>query len=267
MATDGYGILFAGVRHFDVAWNTIIPENGRGILIDGWGRIPTENGTIRNNYVEIHERPNLEYGDKLEATALRIRNYESTFRNLLITQNTFYAWTAPGLVYAAQGTRVSHMNGNGQLNAANNRIIGNYFKAIVKTTNTYYIARAVSVSEVGAGTGLIIADNWMECNDCSLAFGDTDSWNGAARDIWMGGNVLRRTTEGATRTFTTILAGAYQTTVDDIAMPATYLDNGAQPKVVYGGGNVTNLRIEWQHYPPGGDGFPGFDSEWDLIGV
>src|SRR5262249_27914561 len=164
IVTDGYGIIFAGVRNFEVAYNTIVPVSGRGILLDGWGRIDTENGIIHDNYVEIFERPNLEYGDKLEATALRVRNYDSTFRNLLIIHNTFMAWTGPGGVYAAQGMRISAMNDHGQMNGANVQIVQNHFKAIVYTANPYYQARAVSVSVVHAGTGLKIAENIMESN-------------------------------------------------------------------------------------------------------
>jgi hypothetical protein len=254
LVTDGYGILFAGVRNFDVGFNTIIPVNGRGILFDGWGRIATENGTVHDNYVEIHERPNLEYGDKLEATALRIRNYSSTFRNLVFIHNVFFAWTGPGLVYAAQGMRISQMNDQGQLNGADNRIEENYFEALVLTADPYFMARAVSVSQVDAGTGLRIASNLMESNDGSLAIGDTDSWNGSAQDIWMGRNTLCRTTEGALRAFTSVVAGAYQTAVSDIAMPDTVVEDGAPAEVTYGGGPVTNLRILWQFGSRSGSG-------------
>jgi hypothetical protein len=246
VVTDGYGILLAGVRNFEVKRNTIAPANGRGILLDGWGRIATEDGIIEGNEVHAVEQPNLEYGASLEATALRIRNGSSTFRNLLIIHNNFAATTGTGAVFGALGMRISASNDHGQLNASNIQISHNHFKAIVTTANPSYKARAVSVSQVDPGTGLVIASNTMESNDAALTLGDNDSWNGSTSDVWMGYNTLRRTTEGASRTFASVIAGAYQTAVSDIYMPFTFLQNGATAIVVYGTGPVTNLRILWR---------------------
>jgi hypothetical protein len=61
----------------------------------------------------------------------------------------------------------------------------------------------------------------------------------------MGSNTLRRTTEGASRKFTSILAGAYETKVRTIDMPGTIVENGAPTQVIYGTGPVMNLRLTW----------------------
>ncbi len=245
IVTDGYGILFAGVRNFEVADNSITPINGRGILLDGWGRIATEDGVIHDNYVDALERPNLEYGDKLTATALRLRNYGSAFRDLLITNNTFHASTGPGGVSAAQGMRISAFNDHGQMNSSNVEVRQNHFTAIVTTSDPSFRARGVSISQVHPGTGLKITGNTFESNDTSLAFGDADSWNGSAEDIWMAHNTIYRSGDGAVRPFTSIMAGDYQTKVSNIFMPFTIAQNGATPTVSYGSGAVTNLYIFW----------------------
>jgi hypothetical protein len=245
LVTDGYGITFAGVRNFAIRDNVIDPVNGRGILLDGWGRIDTEDGVIENNYVTALERPNLEYGTSLNATALRLRNGTSRFADLHIQNNLFAASTGPGLVTGAQGARVSAFNDSGQMTASNVQIRWNIFKAIVNTTSTSYRARAFSVSRVDAGTGIQIGWNVFESNDTSLGFGDSDSWQAAARDLWMGGNVIRKSAEGAPRSFVSIIAGDYQTAVSDISLPMTVAQNGAPRQVVYGSGSVSDFHITW----------------------
>jgi parallel beta helix pectate lyase-like protein len=255
IVTDGYGILVAGARNFNIASNTVIPVQGRGILFDGWGGIVTENGTVTNNYVDAFEAPNLEYGDQLNVTALRIRNWGNTFRHLTFSHNTFMAHTGPGGVYDADGATISQWNDQGQETGANNVFTDNIFKGIVDTANSYYKAQGLVISEVGAGTGLQITGNVLESNDTSLQFGDADSWMQTDTDIAMGGNTLRLSTIGAARPFTSILAGNYQTTVTNIQMPNTYLENGAPAVIAYGGGPVSNLNVDWQTGPP-----PGGDS-------
>ncbi|HEV3205057.1 MAG TPA: hypothetical protein VGY77_11765 [Gemmataceae bacterium] len=255
IATDGYGILLAGVRNFEIGNNTIIPVKGRGILVDGWGRIPTENGRIHDNYVEVYEEANLEYGPSgLEATALRIRNWDHTHRNLVVEHNTFFAKTGPGGDHAAIGVRWSGGNDQGQETAANNILQNNLIKAIATSADPTFQATALSISVVGAGTGLQMNGNVLESNDTALAFGDSDSWRQADQDITLSGNSIRLSSIGPSRNFTSIYAGAYRTTVDNIRMPNTWLENGAPPTIVYGDGAVTKLQVDWsQGPPPGGD--------------
>jgi hypothetical protein len=251
IATDGYGILLAGVRNFDIGNNTIIPIKGRGILVDGWGRLPTENGRIHDNYVEVYEEANLEYAPSaLDATALRIRNWDHTHRNLVVEQNTFFATTGPGADFGAIGVRWSGANDQGQETDANNILRRNLIKAIVTTTDPTYRATALSVSVVGAGTGLRMNGNVLESNDTALAFGDSDSWQQADEDITLSGNSIRISTMGPARNFTSISAGTYRTTVADIRMPETWLENGAPATISYGGAPVTNFQVDWNQGPP-----------------
>jgi hypothetical protein len=250
IVTDGYGILIAGARNFEIAHNTIIPLQGRGILLDGWGPIVTENGRVHDNYVDAFEAPNLEYGDQLNVTALRIRNWGSTFRNLTFSQNTFMAHTGPGGVYDADGATISQWNDQGQSTGANNLFANNVFKAVADTADSYYKVQALVISEVGVGTGLQFIGNVLESNDTALEFGDADSWLQTDAEIILSGNSLRRSGDGPARAFTSISAGNYQTTVSDVRMPDTYLENGAPAAIVNAGGPVNDLWVDWRQGPP-----------------
>ena len=69
-------------------------------MLDGGGGQGSamQNGSIHDNYVESRERPNLEFGwNGIEATALRVRNYSVTEKNIDIKNNTFVAYTDVGL--------------------------------------------------------------------------------------------------------------------------------------------------------------------------
>jgi hypothetical protein len=264
IVTDGYGINMAGVQNLEVRYNTILPTSGRGILLDGWGRIPTQNGVIHDNYVDVFEAPNLEYGDRIEATGLRLRNWDATQRNLAIINNTFAAHTGPGGVWAAIGARISAWNDHGQETGANNLIENNVFRAIVTTTDPYYGGMAISLSNVGAGTGMYIVHNVLESNDIALNIGDSDSWQGRVDDVSMDGNIIRVSTAGPARTFCSIVAGGWETEVSNIRLSGTCLENDAPAVVVYAGSAVSDVSVTWQPGPAfdgdptGGIGFIGW---------
>jgi hypothetical protein len=245
IVTDGYGIILAGARSFDIGNNVIAPVKGRGILLDGWGRIPTEDGVIHDNDVHVYEEPNLEYGAVLEATALRVRNDDSTQRALVVRDNIFSAVTGPGGVYGAIAVRWTGQNDHGQEDGADNLLIGNTLKAIVETDDPRYHAIALAVSRVEAGTGTEFDNNLLISNDTALTFGDNDTWQDHDEDITLAGNTICRSEDGASRDFTSILAGAYRMTVADIRMPNTYLRNGAPARIDYGNGTVSDFNVEW----------------------
>jgi hypothetical protein len=246
IVTDGYGIILAGARSFDIGNNVINPVKGRGILVDGWGRIATEDGVIHDNEVHAYEEPNLEYGASgLEATALRIRNNDSTFRGLVVRDNLFAAMTGPGGVFGAIAVRWTGQNDHGQEDGADNVLVNNTLRAIIETDDPRYHGIALAVSRVGAGTGTVFDDNVLESNDTALTFGDNDTWQDRDEDITLAGNTICRSDDGASRAFTSILAGAYRMTVTDIRMPETYLANGAPARIDYGNGTVSNFAVEW----------------------
>lgn len=246
IVTDGYGIILAGARAFDIGGNVIDPVKGRGILVDGWGRIATEDGVIHDNEVHAYEEPNLEYGASgLEATALRVRNNDSTFRALVVRDNFFEAVTGPGGVFGAIAVRWTGQNDHGQEDGADNLLAHNTLRAIIQTDDPRYHGIALAVSRVGAGTGTEFDDNVLASNDTALTFGDNDTWQDRDEDITLAGNTICRSDDGASRAFTSILAGAYRMTVRDIRMPATYLANGAPARIDYGNGPVSDFRVDW----------------------
>ena len=50
MVADAYAISVVGVSNFQIVGNTIAPQSGGGICLDGF-RDLTTNGVIQNNYV------------------------------------------------------------------------------------------------------------------------------------------------------------------------------------------------------------------------
>jgi hypothetical protein len=253
IVTDGYGITIAGAWNFDIGANTITPTSGRGILLDGWGRIPTQDGTIHDNYVSVIERPNLEYS-KAEATALRLRNFSGTQRRLDIYKNVFMATAAPGYFQEAIGGRISEWNDQGQSTAADNLFQNNLFKAISTTSDPSYTALALSTSGIGAGTSMRFQGNILESNDTSLNFGDNDSWQGRNDDITFLGNTLKKSKDGASRPYSGIVAGSYDNEVSEIRLFDTRVLNGATAAITYEG-SVTpaSFQIAWQIIASGAD--------------
>jgi len=234
------------LQYFDVGFNAIVPVSGRGILLDGWGRIPTQQGVVHDNYVNVFERPNLEYGDQMEATAFRLRNWDSTQRDLVIDGNFFMAWTGPGGVHQALGARISQWNDKSQSTGADDLVAGNVFKAIVNTTDPYYTAQALTLSNIGAGTGLTIDGNLLTSNDGGLNLGDNDSWQGRVDDVTMADNTIRVSNDGPSRPFESIVVGSYETEVSSIRLPDTHADNGAPTTVVLAGGDVHCVNVGWE---------------------
>src|SRR5262249_9607006 len=144
VVTNGYGIYVAGEQNFEVAYNTVTPTNGRGIIMDGYSQIPVMNGDIHDNYVSVQETYNREYpGAGLEATAFRLRNFGYPQRDLHIWNNTFIATTGPGLANMAYGARVNYYNPTGAMDNSGIVLENNLIKGIVTTTDTAYDAAAL----------------------------------------------------------------------------------------------------------------------------
>jgi hypothetical protein len=241
IVTNGYGINLTGVHDFKVVGNKITPIKGRGIILDGWGKIPTANGDVAHNEVSVYEEPNLEYGASLEVTALRIRNWNggAYHRHIHIHDNVFTARTDAKGVHGAIGMRIRQ-----ERNKANsdpcNVIENNHFKAIVATGDPRYSACGVSISHVDAGTGFDVSRNVMESNDTSLAFGDNDSYKQPNEDLLMVQNTIRRSSEGAKRKHRAVVVGAWRTTANNIRLIATKFDGGASQDLEFeelGSGN------------------------------
>lgn len=67
-ATNGYGVGFYRMNDSKVYDNIIVPSNGRGIIFNAG-----ENNEAYGNLIVVHERPNAEYPDALNAAGIRVR--------------------------------------------------------------------------------------------------------------------------------------------------------------------------------------------------
>lgn len=248
--SDGYGILINGLSNFELGYNTIQPILGRGILFDGFNSYITKDGDIHDNIVEAYEKPNLEYGPEgLEATALRMRNYNGQHRNLVFRNNTFSARTDANGVNQAIAVRVTQDGRSGQMTGANDRFEGNTFRAIVEVTDPIKKAFAVSLAGVSRGTGLQFWSNIFESNYCTLNVGDNDT-QFANEDVLFASNTHRKSTLGVARSeYQTVIintpsngsGGFYEAL--DIKLINRLYDGGATSTIAYTGGGQKRVGV------------------------
>jgi fibronectin type 3 domain-containing protein len=240
LSTDGYGIVFENMAsNFEIGYNTIVPVNGRGILIDN----TAINGSIHDNQVEAREKPNLEFGaTSMEATALRLRSYNNPQKNIAIYNNTFAAYTGAGADWAAIGARIMEQNAHGENMGSNITFTNNTFKAIVTSLDPtlsspfHSQAWALSIANVDAGTGLKFVGNTFVSNAVSINLGDNDSWSQNNSGILFVGNTIAKSTEGVSMPYNSIVAGDWNNGVSDIRFIDTKYANGASASsmVFYG---------------------------------
>jgi hypothetical protein len=270
IVADAYGILIAGAQNFEVAANHVdnflAPMRGRGILLDGWGRVATNNGTIHGNSINVYENTYLEYGPgDLEVTAFRIRNNGdcgpppsgpgNEMRNLDIYNNHFEAHTdgspanAPYSPHDAMGARLTEYNptctpwnnNNADISFRNNVVIAYAANAQGTSWNNANVhAQAFTTAGIDAGTGYRITSNVFESDDTSLNLGEmTNSQYGQpAKDISFFGNTLSHATFYGTQwtpqSYAGIIAGAFGAVFDPmhkVRILNTRLQNGATATV------------------------------------
>ncbi len=264
--TDAYGIAISGVTNFEVANNTVIPINGRGMYIDGFNNGISGGagpGTVHDNHIEARERGNLEYHfNEIEATGLRIRN--GTIKNIVFTNNTFAGYTDVGLSWAAIGARISALNAGNQNPNSNLFFTGNTFQGIVVNPDPSYTgiytskAWGMTTSRVDPGTGLTFQSNTFESNSVSLNFGDNDSGGfytefpsgtniGLEQDIgFLSNTVLKSASGNQTLSYYGVYAGDWGNTVSDIRLIDMRYQGGATPVVTFLSGPTSkDVSIGW----------------------
>ena len=131
----------------------------------------SSNGEVYDNYVDIRERPNPEYGTDLQATAFRMRPWND-MTNIDIHDNTFIARTdATG---ACRIRRRDFIPGGQYRPRPEQSHYRQLFKAIVNTTDTNYYAIGLVVRGLlGPTDSPHFVGNTVESNDTSLAFSAT----------------------------------------------------------------------------------------------
>lgn len=247
IATNGYGILLAGVRNGRIMGNTVLPVNGRGLLIDGWGHIPTEDLVVERNYFCAFEDASLnaEYPwTGLEATALRLRcgEGEKPWCNVTVRRNTCGAWTVEGGVHQAIGCRFSY---EGQP-PTNIRIHDNALVGIAHTSDSRYTATGLSVSRCAAKglEDVTITSNDCVSNVCGIVIGDRDGWQKVIESLDLSENVIRRI-YAYERTFVPLEIGGGEATVRDVSAHDLVSQNCPQAVVYPPGGKVEGVEVTW----------------------
>jgi hypothetical protein len=242
VVTNAYGILVAGEQHFEIADNTIVPVNGRGISLDGFSHTPIIDGSIHDNYVLVRERPEREY-PVTSARALRLRNNVDGMgpqRDIHIYNNTFIAETGTGLAQQAYGVRISYVNPKGAMNDANILLEDNTIGAIVTTADAGYQAQALLVDGVDPGINLKVVGNTLESNDVSLALGGSDG--GDIYDVLFLSNTLRKLS-GPERPYTGTLAGFWVHQIHRVTILDMQTDGGATTAITWAGSGTKDISV------------------------
>src|SRR5262249_17604194 len=263
--TDSYGIGLGSVTNFEVAGNTVIPINGRGLYLDGKDSSGNAggslNGNIHDNHFEAREGPNLEYPYYgMEATALRVRN--GTMQNIVFRNNTSAAYTGVGLDWAAIGARINDQNNPANTlgnNPGSDMLFeNNIFQGIVTQADPSYTgtyashAWAVSLGRIDPGTGLTFRGNTFESNVTSLNFGDSDSAgsfmgnNALVQDVGFLSNTILKSSAGdQTLAYHGIVAGDWGNNVHDIRLIDMRYQGGATPGVTFLGNQPKDVEVGW----------------------
>ena len=202
LVTEGYAIALGAIVDGDVSYNTIsTTTSGRGIFLDGlFAHGAATNGLdIHHNSVDIQELPNYEYGNALQATALRLRSFIDKYvLNVDVYDNTFIARTDVNKVNGAYGARISlGINNDGEpIGVA---IRDNTFEGIVDTDNSSFNGCGFDNGQTGVGTDVTLTGNTFSSNHYSLMFSSNDTSNFSRDSIYLS-NTCHKSSEGTART-------------------------------------------------------------------
>jgi hypothetical protein len=243
VTTNAYAILLSAARNFVIEDNQIVPNNGRGIDLDGYDARLMADGVIRKNYVEVQELPHRE-DPSLEARALRLRNNVDAMgphRNLQIQDNTFIAKTGPGFVARAFSVRISYVNKQHQMDDAQIVFNHNVIRGVVATADPKYRAYGLVLDGIAPGIRPKFFNNTIESNDVSLAITEGDG--GSVNDVLLESNTIRQTADTPTRAYTDVLAGFYNREIHTVLLLDTHTEKSAGPKLQWAGTGLKDLAV------------------------
>jgi PKD repeat protein len=244
VVADAYAIAIVAASNFQVRGNSITPQSGEGIIVDGSRSTPSNNGAIQDNYVKVQEKPNRETGNSTFSRALRLRNdidSEGPETNIDISGNTFIAFDGPGYAQDAYAAWISYANNNGAMNNANVNLHDNLIEAIANTTDPSYHAYALDLDEVDTGINMTIWNNVLASNDTSLGLGGYNDSN--INGVTFIANTFSLSNAGPARTYVGIEAGADVTQINNVSILDTKLANGATMNVAWVGTGTKNFQI------------------------
>jgi VCBS repeat-containing protein len=244
VVANGYAISVTALQNFEIADNTIITQNGRGIMIDGYSATPTEHGRIHGNYVDVQEGFNREYLISNEARALRMRNNvdaQGPHRDIAVYDNSFIARTGPGLATEAYAARISYVNINGQMDNAGIVIRNNVFRAITDDPSRPVMAFVLDGTSQGINT--VVSDNVFESNDTSLQILGSDG--GDSYDTRFVSNTIRKSDDGSALEHKGISVGYSVNQAHQISLIDTRFENGATSRISFVGSGAKDLNLGW----------------------
>jgi hypothetical protein len=244
VVTNGYGITLVSLHDFEIAGNRILPENGRGLNVDGYSAEPTRSGSIHDNEVDVQEGLNREEPERVEVRALRLRNNVDEVgphRDLKLTKNTFTARARPGAGQWAFGGWISYENKADAMDDAGIVIEQNTFRAISESSDEGYRAYALMLDPIAAGIHPRIVDNLLESNDVSLGIGGPSGGDTGA--LTLVANVLRKATEGPKRPYSGIAIGYDVERVQGVSILDSVLEKGATTDIRWWGTGVKEISL------------------------
>jgi hypothetical protein len=245
VVADAAGIGLAGTSNFQVKGNTIVPQNGEGIAVDGYRGTAVTNGVIQGNYVKVQELPNRETGNGNFARALRMRNTDgpssSAQTNIDVSGNTLIALVGPGDALTAYTAWITYINPIGAMNNANVNLHDNTIEAIANTADPSYHAVALVIDGSDTGINLKLWNNVLESNDTSLSVGGYN--NRTIDGVTLIGNTLDKLASGFARPYTGIQVGYYTTPVSNVQILDTVLENGATAAISWVGSGTKSVQV------------------------
>src|SRR5262249_51633456 len=96
---------------------------------------------------------------------------------------------------------------------------------------------------IAAGINLHVNDNVLESNDVSLGLAGTDG--GDVWDVFLRGNTLAHSADGASRPYTAVQAGFWIRPIHDVQIISPRLAGGATLNFAWVGSGLKDVSVVW----------------------
>ena len=245
--SNPYGIVLRGGDAGSKIYRNTITSGtqfggNRGILIEhatGTAESPVE---IYNNIINVHEGPNVEYGDRLPLHGIRMR-YENKYVH--VYDNTI---TCTGDTLDATddyGKIVHSFRYSWKIEDSHNVFERNHFiaKALTPGVTAYAITlEGDDINSPPVDTTLVICNNYLESSGTIVKFGD---YNGGGPGIILIGDTLAftETTYNPT-TFSLGYAGMNRNCSGNIARDLVYQTGVSDTSIIFANNGTLDLAIQ-----------------------
>lgn len=158
----------------------------RGILIENCTGSATNRIRVYNNYVDVHEGPNVEYGEGLPVHGLRMRNIDGgTLAYISVSGNTFICTGDNRSYTASYNNAVMPLRYSNDTPLANITIENNLFRAKSITTGVY--STTMVFDYVDTDETFVVRHNRIEGDGTLVQYGNS---GGGASGITLKGDTL-----------------------------------------------------------------------------